>query len=428
MPPTDGRIRNIWRGIFPFNYVPTNHLFTFFCFSLPPILGSAATFVFHGGALWCLFAVIRNPNLLVKEPIVVRMTAALYLVVFAYAFSTFWNGHWDRVVSLSWLWAFLVFPFSYSIWRIADPAALARIVTTACSLGAIGGFLICLFQYLAYGMRGEGGAGNALVFATVTTLAVAISFAAGLRTSGSRSVFHIVAAGAGVAAIILSQSRGVWPALLVNAAVTLFVMRRRFPAISMRHVGLTLLLLVPIAALFLWEAVPRFLDLVKNYESMQGGNFQTSLGLRVLLWKTGLQAWEGARLFGLGGGSIKEITHHLVLEGASPVQYTHLHNQFLTTMVEAGLLGLVGLVAVIVVPLVYAWKTLRSDKTDIQEMGALMLFSVLITFVTCGLTNIMFKQDIMDTVFITTVIIGILLCSGYSGAADESVAPYSASR
>jgi len=411
----DGIIRGLWKGFSPSGYVKINNAFTFFFFAAPSVLGSMVTFAYHAGAVCCIFTIIRNPRFFSREPIAIRMTAAFYLLIVSYLFSTVLNGHWERMSSLLWLWTFFVFPFSYSIWRISDPVAIARIAAVACSVGAIGGFLLIAVQYNIYDMRGEGGAGNPLVFAAVMALAVAISFAECLRANGWRAVFHLCAAVVGVAAIILSESRGIWPALILNALLAIVVLRDNFRPLSLKSVAYFSLAAAFIAVLFIWIAVPRFAIILEDYQMMKAGNFQTSSGLRLLMWEAGIDAWKGSKLFGLGSGGVREIVSEKIPQGG----FTHLHNQFITTMVEAGLLGLVALLTVIAVPTMFAWRTLRVGASQEQRMGALILFSVMITFVTSAMTNIMIHQDIMDTVFVTAIIVGIFLCTGFSAVTDE---------
>lgn len=387
---------------------------------MPAALGSAVTFLYHGGALFCAYTILKNPRLLSREPIVIAMTGAFYLFVAAYLLSNLVNGRWGSIESLLWLWAFVMFPFSYSIWRISDPEVISRTVAMACSVGAISGALFAAVQYFAYHMRAEGGAGNALVFATVMTLAVAISFAGGMRSSGKWWSFHLLAAVAGTAAIIISQSRGIWPALALNIVVAIMVLRRRVSPLSRLQVGGLVLGLASILGLFAWISIPRFGILLDNYESIQNHDFQSSFGLRVLMWEAGIDAWSKSKIFGLGSGSILEVTRNIGPGTVAGSQFTHLHNQFITTMVETGIVGLSALFLVIVIPVVFAFRTMRSAMTAAQEMGVLIIFFVMITFVTSGLTNIMVRQDIMDTVFVTSIIVGLFLCTGYSAVSKSA--------
>src|SRR5690606_16615744 len=90
--------------------------------------------------------------------------------------------------ALIWLWTFFIFPFSYSIWRISDKDALVRACIAGSVIASFSAFAFAILQ-VAMNYRPEGGAGNAIVFATVTTLVGLVSLAsamrAGLRSRGS---------------------------------------------------------------------------------------------------------------------------------------------------------------------------------------------------------------------------------------------------
>lgn len=393
-------------------YGKVNEYFTYACFATPPILGSVASFIFHGGALWCLFEVLSGRRKFASDRVVLQMTAALWLLVLVNVAATLLNlRQWDQLTGLVWVWTLFVFPFSYSIWRISDGRTVAHAVLLSCAVASYGGCAIAIVQYYALGMRAEGGAGNAIVFATITAFASSLALVGALRTHGVKALFYFGAFFAGLAAIMFSGTRGVWPAVVVNVVLVAVMSRRRLRRFGRFEIAAAASMAVAAAALFGTLMLPRFQWIFANVELIQEGYFQTSTGMRLIMWKAGLEAWQDSMLIGLGSGAAHQVAaEHLAIFGKSLSSYTHLHNQFVTTLVESGLVGLTALLAVMAIALKTAVKTLRADKGPEPEVGALMLLLVVVTFVTAGMTSIMIGHDILDAVFVMSLVVGIYLC------------------
>ncbi|WP_367715689.1 hypothetical protein AB2N04_16780 [Nitratireductor sp. GISD-1A_MAKvit] len=110
-------------------YRNINRLFTLACFSMPPIVGSATSVIWHGGALCCVFEVVTGRKRLSTDR-TMRWIAILMLLYVAANLVAFLanDPSWQRVYKLLPLATFALFPFSYSIWTIAnrDEVAQAR--------------------------------------------------------------------------------------------------------------------------------------------------------------------------------------------------------------------------------------------------------------------------------------------------------------
>lgn len=154
------------------NYRAVNRLFTLVIFSMPPIVGSATSVVWHGGAFWCVFEVLSGRRRLSPDT-AMRWVALLMLVyVLANVVSFLVNEPTlEMAYKLLPLVTFLLFPFSYSIWTISDREEVAYALVFGAAIASFGALVFALVQYKYIGMRAEGGAGNALVFADVACLA-----------------------------------------------------------------------------------------------------------------------------------------------------------------------------------------------------------------------------------------------------------------
>src|SRR6185312_15021261 len=58
-------------------YKKANAYHTFACFSTAPLLRFVSSFIFRGGAAWCLFEILRGRRRLAADRIVLQMTAAV---------------------------------------------------------------------------------------------------------------------------------------------------------------------------------------------------------------------------------------------------------------------------------------------------------------------------------------------------------------
>ncbi|WP_413774656.1 hypothetical protein [Mesorhizobium sp. AR10] len=126
------------------------------------------------------------------RPAMVAMTVAIYAYCGAVLLSSIVNNAIAMdAPHLPALITFLLFPFSYSTWSISPKATLARTIVLSSMAACFGALLLAIVQYYWFGMRAEGGAGNAIVFATVTCLGVMICLAGALSGIEKTRVLRI---------------------------------------------------------------------------------------------------------------------------------------------------------------------------------------------------------------------------------------------
>lgn len=391
--------------------------FSNICFFSPPVLGSVVSFVFHGGALWSVLLLAAGRRRLNIDRPMLAMTIAIYAYCGAIILASIVNGtlradvaHFLPLITL------LFFPISYSTWSIIDKATLARIAVLASAAACCGALVLAIVQYYWIGMlRAEGGAGNPIVFATVTCLAVMMCLSGAL--SGIEKAWRAltVAAFAGVVATVYSGSRMVWVALLIAVVAILVINRQRFTRANMRR-----LLLVAGTSGLLTAAItsPIILDrthfLLDDWEALTTkGDHSTPLGLRVGLWDLGLDAFRESPFFGHGTSASRALTQEGFKERFGTNQgFNHFHNGFLTAVVEAGLLGALALAAIFGVAVWNAAKVLRLSADPVERFGATMIVVTVIIYVIGGLTGILVGHDILDSTLMVFLVSGTYLACG----------------
>ena len=406
------------------SYALTNRFFTFACTALPAALGSVVSFVFHSGAIVCVIEVISGQYPLNRDPAMLRLAAALYAFVGVNIVSTLVNSGPSHFMTLMSVIALLGFPFSYSIWSISRKEDIAVAAIAGSALSCYAAAILALIQFSFLGMRAEGGAGNALVFATVTCLATATVLAGAFYLERKRLPLLLGAYGAGGVALLYSGSRLAWAALFISTLIILFVHRREILA-RFSTATLWTALGVAMVALMLASipAAGRFHALLEDWTNLYSkGDYSTSLGVRAALWQIGVDKFLEAPLLGHGQAQSMELIAKEFRDRFGLTQsFTHFHNGFLTAAVELGVLGLGALLAVFMLAFKNGVDALRGEPSPEEIFGALVLLTGASIYVTIGSANLMLGHDILDTMFLVTMVLGTYLGSGRSLLAEKAV-------
>ncbi|MBZ9755779.1 O-antigen ligase family protein [Mesorhizobium sp. ESP6-5] len=400
-----------------------NVYFSILCFFSPPVLGSAVSFVFNGGGLWSVLLIVlkrRHFN-------VDRAMMALTIAIYAYCASNVLASIVNHAIvkdarHLVPLITFLFFPISYSTWSTTQKTTLVRIIVLASMAACFGALLLAVYQQYRLGMRAEGGAGNAIVFAEVLCLAVVICVAAALSGIEKYRIALACAALGGTIAIIYSGTRIVWLALLIAGVAVLLINQRKLRGRDAVRVLLLLAAIAVAIAFFGFQTIAgRVAFLHSDWDALAAhGDHTTALGLRVALWDIGLKAFHEMPLFGHGVGA----TRLLIKQGfqdqfGMDAGFSHFHNGFLTALVQAGILGAVTLAAIFVAAVRNAALVLRDSTDPIERFGATMIVAVVITYLTAGMTGILIGHDILDSVFMVFLVSGTYLACGRQAALVE---------
>ena len=410
-----------------------NITFSFLCFFCPPVLGSAVSFVFNGGGLWSVFLLaLKRRRFNIDQPMT-AMTVAIYAYCAACVLASIVNNSIARdVPHLAGLITFLFFPVSYATWSITEKTTLARIVVLASAAACFGALLLAIVQYYWLGIRAEGGAGNAIVFATVACLSVMMCLAGALSNIEKNKALLAGATLAGAVAILYSGSRIIWLAMLVAGIAVLLINRRK---LNNRN-AIRLLLIagatgIVIAVVGLPIISERAAFLFSDWDALATkGDHTTALGLRAALWQIGLGAFHDMPIFGHGIAASRELIKdgfHNQFNMPS-VGFSHFHNGFLTALVQAGLLGAITLAAVFVVAARNAAIVLRTSTDTIERFGATMIVVTVITYLIGGLTGILVGHDILDSTLMVFLVSGTYLASGRQQALPEPASTPQASQ
>ncbi|MBZ9795698.1 O-antigen ligase family protein [Mesorhizobium sp. ES1-4] len=404
-----------------------NVYFSILCFFSPPVLGSVVSFVFNGGGLWSVLLIAAKRRRFNVDRAALALTIAIYAYCASNVLASLVNHAIVRDARhLIPLVTFLLFPISYSTWSISQKTTLVRIIVLASMAACLGALLLAVYQQYRLGMRAEGGAGNAIVFAEVLCLAVVICVASVLSGMERYRIALVCAALAGTIAIIYSGTRIVWLSLLIAGIAVLLINQQRLRGRNAVHVLLLLAAIAVTIAVFGFHTIAgRVAFLHSDWDALAAhGDHTTALGLRVALWDIGLKAFREMPLFGHGVGATRLLIKHGFQDQFGIDEgFNHFHNGFLTALVQAGILGAVTLAAIFVVAARNAALVLRDSADPIERFGATMIVAVVITYLTAGMTGILLGHDILDSVFMIFLVSGTYLACGRQAALEGQAVP-----
>lgn len=262
-----------------------------------------------------------------------------------------------------------------------------RVLVETFKLGAFfGGITIGLLSIWQFnnGMLRAEGFTNAILFAQgALILAILNAYFAQESSNILTRYGYLIGSMFAILAIYLSQSRGVWLALTVVVIYFIFIKAIKNPVKYL----LWLLILSCLLAIFYYESDilrARIHESVSEVNMMEGNNYTSSWGLRLMAWRSAWAGFAEHPLLGVGLDGFKAIQQQQLLDGIVDSYYVnygmyHAHNQFMQNMVVRGVLGLIAAFAILVYPMVFFWQ-----KSNLMSVGFIVTLGVFI----CALTDV----------------------------------------
>lgn len=389
-----------------------NKLYCAATISLVALIGSVSSILVWMAFVWALIRLARGDFSLTRLP-AVRITAAAFAFFFlvealsaAISFRDL-----DTLKEITGSAIFLALLPLYSRLALSKRDDIREVIENAALFGSFATLVLALFQLGVLDMRPEGGAGNAVPFATACAVSYGITFLACLRSTSSRRLAFAIATVAMGASIILSGTRSLWPALVLIPIINFFIYRSHISDRSFRRsiitaAALVVLVLIGVSGLIELRLEEAFRDL----RAAASGEFHTSLGQRFVMWQIGVELIAEAPFLGHGPGAETPLMMARSENIAGfTMAYTHFHNAFIQFAVRDGILGVIALCALLLTPLLAA---LRTKRDELGAYGLAFIASVQCAYFLSGMLGIMFGHDIMDTLFVTSMMVGLLLVAG----------------
>lgn len=295
-------------------------------------------------------------------------------------------------------------PFLGALPLLALLAVSGARIPGALSLGAAMGAMLALACMPLFpppaGGRIELLTGNPLVLGLAASVMYGLALDGAISLDGWRRWFCLAGALAAAALVIMSGSRTFWIALFALPLV-LTAIRMRFGARAVVALAGALFAMA-LAGLAAYSLLPPVRERVEaaitDVEKAGRGDLNTSVGQRLIQWRSALSLIAEEPLLGHGGGNIPEL---MAERNAELSHYdfamTHFHNAVLNVLVRGGIVNLAGFLAAFFTPLVLLW----TNRHAAGGRGALAAGCALyIPYVLSGATGITFGHDIHDSLFI----------------------------
>ncbi|MGY3852236.1 O-antigen ligase family protein [Aeromonas aquatilis] len=224
-------------------------------------------------------------------------------------------------------------------------------------------------------------------------------------TAATKKFITIIGAGLSLIAIYLSQSRGVWLSLAVVTAVYLFFNM----ALLVKNIRLILPGVIILFVAFSYNSrilIQRVDDVKYDFIKMEQGNYQTSIGLRLVVWKS---AWLGFLEYpfigvgkdGIDGLKKQQVSEHkvnpILLVGDGGLGMPHAHNQYLNQLVMRGLVGFIPMMILLVSPIF------------MREQFGLLGIYLSSAYLVSGLTDVPLEQKETLYIFLFSLLFATLV-------------------
>jgi O-antigen ligase len=379
-------------------------------------------------------ALFLLPALLLSTPWALTPFAALALLAFALAPSVFARGWREVGRETRWLLAMAVLAavvvlfskFHFEVrWREADNRL--RLLTApffavliyawrpsrrwlwrGALFGLAAAFVLALYQVASGTERALGWTANAIVFADA--LIALIVLAVFTRPSGEL-MWTALACALGVAAVALSGSRGVWPALAIVLLVALIVSGGRARKLSWAVLAALALTVVASHWIAPLAQQIRLTELVSDMDRVKRGDHESSLGARMTLLELAGDTFTEHPLTGVGVGRFEKVVM-ATPQCAPPAprigfcKLGHAHSDAFEWAATMGLPGLLAILAIYLVPLALFARLLRAQAAGRARSSALAGLVLVLVYIACGLTQSMFAHQLVASFY--AVAVGVL--------------------
>lgn len=185
----------------------------------------------------------------------------------------------------------------------------------------------------------------------------------------------------GILASILSGGRGVWISAVLSLLIILFINPMNWSG-KIKFVIILLFLTNFIGAYFVPETgVKNRIDAaMSNVTSwMSSGKANNSSGARLEMWKASLEIIKQNPMIGVGEDNYAMHQKKLIDQGKIDKfvgNFTHPHNEYLSSLVEQGLVGLFSFILLLLLPLKYIYIEMKKNPNTYQ--GSLAIVGVFI--------------------------------------------------
>ncbi|MGE6234927.1 O-antigen ligase family protein [Aeromonas media] len=259
--------------------------------------------------------------------------------------------------------------------RMSKQAILFVILLGGCVAGGVG-----LYEYAILNVRRVGGIINQIPFAlyVAITLLISIHVAWSSQYRYIKPLAWLCVIGSSFA-IIMSEVRGIWLALLLIAAI--FAVRQSQQLTLRRIATMTAIVL---ALLVMLSSIPdvtrRINETKQEFTRISEGNKDTSIGIRLQLWYSAIDIIKNHPLMGVGTQNYPYIMEQQYQQGmitsvALSFKNSHYHNQYLDTYVRYGVIGFIMVFVILISPNILFYNKDLNVTNLYSSISCVLIFS-----------------------------------------------------
>jgi len=277
----------------------------------------------------------------------------------------------------------------------------------------VGLMVICTITILQfYFQLGDGfrtGMINSNIFSDITVAMLFLSIVRVFNETPKERVITLIAMLAGIVAILLASSRGAWLSFLILSIVYMSLIYKPFLQNNNKRL-ISLALFISIIFGFIGTQTNTNKRISQAVTEIQqwyyyGDESDTSSGLRAQMWVSGLRAAKQSPWFGYGYRNANKAASEYATNNKNTISSkTHLHSEYLTSLVSAGVIGLLALLVLLFKPITIFYKKLNNPDTYYYSLMGIILC---VGYATFGFTHIAFGEEHVNAFYI--LFMGFLL-------------------
>ncbi len=261
---------------------------------------------------------------------------------------------------------------------------------------------IILYQNLILGMSKPSGMFNANIFGDLVLTMSFFSLVNLFEEKGFTRLLTVISSSLGVYTVVLSGNRGTFLILVILTIIYLLIIFKKYFEGKTKDkiiISLTSILIIFTLSSHdnIYEGFKRAQDSIKMWST--GESNITSAGMRLEMWSGSIEAFKQSPWLGHGyrsaNAAVSNFTDPKLKETISA--FTHLHNEYITNLISAGVVGLLSVLLLLFLPLKICINNINNKKTFIYSFMGVILCS---SYAFIGMTHIAFGEEHMNALYI----------------------------
>lgn len=368
-------------------------LFGFLCLIVPSGYSYGSVLLLLGG----IYVLIKDRGFLPIDRYDKYILWALLIFGLGGIFDWLWHG-FDGDIDKSIRFIFAI-PIFYLVYR-ARPSLHA--LWLGLVFGVLGACVFAFYQKFFLAIPRSEGFTNAIQFGNLAMLQgllclAGLGWATSLKTHRRKYIFLLgIAAVAGIVTSALSGTRGGWIGLPIILLVVFFAYRRLF---SLRSQLLLFLILIVGGSYLISNpqigVKKRIAEAVHQVSLFQDGKVDTSVGMRLEMWRGAYKLVQEKPFFGWGKEGYQQGMQELSDKGELHVRagdFGHAHNEFIDRFAKHGLIGFLALLCLYLLPIRTFSVAKNYSDLSIKAVGLAGTLLAL-CYIDFGMTQAFFRHN-----------------------------------